>query len=291
LVQDALRRIAKIDDLPVTSGPALSPNGYRTTARLAVHEGRAGFRRRRSNDVLVPDHCLVLHPRIDELVRTVDFGMAEEVVVRVAARTGERLVHTATDVDLDLPGDVVVSSDLQPAAITERIHDRPYRVSGPSFFQCRPDGAEIMIDLVAEAIAGVDGPLVDAYAGVGLFGAALGQNRPLTSIESSSSSVADSRVNLPKHTTIVESTVESWTPTPAAAVIADPARAGLGRDGVSTLVATGAEIMALVSCDAAAMARDLRLLVDAGYDPQWSRVIDLFGHTSHVEVITQLRRR
>lgn len=292
LVRDAVRRIAKIEDLDIGHGPALGVDSYRTTVRAAVQGGQGGFRMRRSNRVLVPDHCLVAHPRIDELLTTVDFGDAGEVVLRVGARTGEAMVHVLSGgSDVELPDDVVMSTEDTPDAITEIVAGQRFRISGPSFFQCRPDGAEAMVALVAQAIGTVEGPLVDAYAGVGLFGATLGANRPLTSVEVASSSIADSRHNLPDHAVIVEANVEEWAPTPAAVVIADPARAGLGSAGAEVLAGTGAEVIALVSCDVASMARDLALLSGLGYRADWVRVLDLFGHTSHVEVVTRLIRR
>jgi tRNA/tmRNA/rRNA uracil-C5-methylase (TrmA/RlmC/RlmD family) len=73
-------------------------------------------------------------------------------------------------------------------------------------------------------------------------------------------------------------------------VIADPARTGLGAAGVATLVATRAPIIILVSCDAAAGARDVRLLADAGYELDDISVLDLFPHTNHLEMVTRLRR-
>ncbi len=212
-------------------------------------------------------------------------------MLRVGARTGESLVHVLSGGnDVDLSDDVVLSTEEHPASIGEVVAGHRFQISGPSFFQCRPDGAEAMVELVAEAIDGFDGPLVDAYAGVGLFGAILGRDRPVVSVENAPTSVADSRVNLPDHAIVVESAVEDWAPTPAVAVIADPARAGLGVGGAAVLAGTGADVMALVSCDAAAMARDVSLLVGHGYRPEWVRVLDLFGHTSHVEIVTRLVR-
>ena len=291
IIVDALRRIAKLDGVDVAMGPELSPTGYRTSVRAVIDQHRAGFRAARSHDVIVPSPCLVAHALIQELMAEADFGEAREVTIRVGARTGERLVHLDRAIAVVVPSDVVVSTSEQPRFIHEQVAGHTYRISGPSFFQCRPDGADVMVDLVAEAIEGISGPLVDAYAGVGLFGAALAGDRPLTAIESSASSADDARHNLPPHAEVVESTVEEWTATPAAAVVADPARRGLGAAGARTLLATGAEAIALVSCDPAAMARDLRLLVDGGYDVRWVRVLDLFGHTSHVEAVSCLRRR
>ena len=42
----------------------------------------------------------------------------------------------------------------------------------------------------------------------------------------------------------------------------------------------------LVSCDVAAMARDVRLLHEGGYDVVSITPIDLFPHTPHIECVT-----
>ena len=77
---------------------------------------------------------------------------------------------------------------------------------------------------------------------------------------------------------------------PASLVVADPARAGLGRDSADVVAATGAERVVLVSCDPVAMARDAALLAAHGYRHSGSTVLDLFPHTPHVEVVTRFDR-
>jgi len=77
----------------------------------------------------------------------------------------------------------------------------------------------------------------------------------------------------------------------AGLVIADPARTGLGPLAVSRLVATNAPRIVLVSCDAVAGARDLRLLIDAGYELIQVTVLDLFPHTPHIETVRELQRK
>jgi tRNA/tmRNA/rRNA uracil-C5-methylase (TrmA/RlmC/RlmD family) len=69
-------------------------------------------------------------------------------------------------------------------------------------------------------------------------------------------------------------------------VVADPSRRGLQRAGVDALAATGAATLVLVSCDPAALARDARLLVERDYRLDRVTVVDLFGHTSHVEAVS-----
>src|SRR5690606_24225926 len=74
---------------------------------------------------------------------------------------------------------------------------------------------------------------------------------------------------------------------PIDVVIADPARAGLGKTGVAALAAPGAPVLVLVSCDPAALARDAALLAERGYRHDGTEVLDLFPHTHHVEAVTR----
>jgi 23S rRNA (uracil1939-C5)-methyltransferase len=84
---------------------------------------------------------------------------------------------------------------------------------------------------------------------------------------------------------------EEWEPVAADAVIADPARAGLGAAGVDRIVATGAPTITLVSCDAGSLGRDARLLTEAGYELTATTLVDLFPHTAHVEAVTTFANR
>ena len=114
----------------------------------------------------------------------------------------------------------------------------------------------------------------------------------MVAVESSRSAVADARRNLAARTaTVVDVDVARWRPAPADVVVADPARAGLGRRAAEVLAGTGATRFVLVSCDAASLARDARLLGGLGYDHVRSTVVDLFPHTAHVEVVTRFDRR
>ena len=45
----------------------------------------------------------------------------------------------------------------------------------------------------------------------------------------------------------------------------------------------------LISCDAAAGARDIRMLMAEGYELEQVGVIDMFPHTNHLEMVSLLR--
>jgi 23S rRNA (uracil1939-C5)-methyltransferase len=317
LVGEALRRAGGTEGAAaaarVLGGPTLASFDYRTTMRVSVtgpdeelgepHEGaagarggRPGFRRARRHDIVEVDSCLVAHPLLEELLATGDFGLARGALLRAGARTGQRLcVLSPTVSGADLGPDVRVIGQDQLAAgrrawIFEEIAGVRLRVSAGSFFQARPDGAEVLVELVGQALDGAGpGPLVDAYGGVGLFGATVGQGRPVTLIETSASALADARVNLPAARALSVD-VERWRPQPATAVVADPPRAGLGKRAVAVLAGTGASHLALVSCDPASLGRDAALLGAHGFQMQWARVVDMFPGTPHIETVASFVR-
>ena len=282
------------------------------------------------------DSCLVAHPLIGELLRDGRFGAATEVTIGVGTRTGERLaIVTPTADGVVLPDDVVVIGEDElragrQAAYHEEIHGRRLRISAGSFFQCRPDGAEALIDTVAESLAGIPAgsTLLDAYCGVGLFGVGLvgrGPERPsfagragstgkgdrdtaearprfdaaarfdaVIGVESNRGAVADATENYRANGVdgrVIRAKLERWRPEPVTAVVADPARVGLGKEAGRRLAAAGADVFVLVSCDPASLARDVVVLGRHGYDLEHVTVLDLFGNTSHIETVGRFVRR
>ena len=299
VVADALRRQAHLD-VAVDEGPDLPATAYRTTLRGVASGGRFGLRRRSSHEVVDIGPCLIAHPLIDELV--VDGRFPDgEVVLRAGVGTGERLVIVDVAPEtVEVPDGVrVVSAAELSAGRRAWFHDdvagHRWRISARSFFQVRVDGAEALVSAVRGAIDGAlpsGGHLVDLYGGVGLFARTLGTDGPVTLVEQSASSAADARVNLEgMDARIVRADVDHWGAGHAEVVIADPPRTGLGAKAVAKVAATHAGRVALVSCAPAALGRDAKLLGEAGYDLVSCQLVDLFPHTSHVEVVSRFELR
>ena len=71
-------------------------------------------------------------------------------------------------------------------------------------------------------------------------------------------------------------------------IVVDPPRKGCDEQCLSTMRAMRPERIVYVSCDSATLARDLRILVDGGYELQKERAFDQFAHTGHVETVVLL---
>jgi len=132
------------------------------------------------------------------------------------------------------------------------------------------------------------GVAIDLYSGVGLFAGLLADRGwTVVSVESSGEAVRDARVNLRGAAVeVVRADVEKWSPPPGHLVVANPSRRGLGRSGLSTVVASGASRVVLVSCDVGTLGRDTALLRSAGYELTAVTPVDMFPHTFHVEVVS-----
>ena len=161
-----------------------------------------------------------------------------------------------------------------------------------SFFQ----GNRFLLEpLVRHVVSHVgNGPVVDLYAGVGLFGlsCAAANGGPVILVEGDLISSADLHRNAATFGDMVhverrsvEAFVRSARFAGGTTVIVDPPRTGMTRDAVQGIIRGGPVRVIYVSCDVATLARDARLLVDAGYELREVSGMDLFPNTAHIETI------
>lgn len=230
------------------------------------------------------------------------------VSLRAGTQTGQRLLVFET-VNDQVPGffieDLAVSFALRrrDGSIQALIGDpwteeyvagRTFRVSAGSFFQVNSVGAAAMVDLAAEmlALAGHE-ILLDGYCGVGLFALSLaGQVGQVIGIEESESACEDfawnarDLDNVSLHEGPVAEVLATFDGSEGVDVaIIDPPRSGAGPEVVAHLRRLAVPKLLYVACDPATLARDARLLVDAGYRLQVVQPIDMFPQTYHVECL------
>ncbi|MGH9301630.1 MAG: RsmD family RNA methyltransferase, partial [Acidimicrobiales bacterium] len=280
-----------------------------------VEGGRASYRRRHGHEMVAPATCMVAHPMLASMLFGVDFGPETTGVVgRVGIHTGDRLMVLAPRAPgLTVPAGTHLVGRDRPKAVREAfIHEvvskRRWRISADSFFQSGPQAAELLIDVVASAVADAlptGGVVLDAYAGVGILGGELARTHGarVVAVESNRRAVSDARANLADlDATVIHGQVADqarWLKAdpPALAshrrgpifdvVVADPARPGLGKAAAAGLAALGSPRLVLASCDPASMARDVALLATHGYELTSLTVLDLFPDTFHVETVAR----
>src|SRR5262249_19461289 len=162
-----------------------------------------------------------------------------------------------------------------------------------AFFQGNRFLLETLVKRVMDLVS--DGPVVDLYAGVGLFGLSLAAagRADIALVEGDPISGRDLEDNARPYTArtrIARSSVEDYLqracPSADATFIVDPPRTGVSREALREIVRLKPKRVAYVSCDVATLARDARMLVDADYAISDVSALDLFPNTAHVETIT-----
>jgi 23S rRNA (uracil1939-C5)-methyltransferase len=324
IIRDAFVRIGRIAVETAIEVAGSPEHGYRMRARFHVEAGRAGFYREGTHEPCEPRQTgQLLEASIDAVEASVASLAAqghEVVAVELSENVGadqralhldvrgrppstdalERVVAAAgltgctartSDTSVQSAGDPIVS-DSTEALSGGRATGGTLRRHPEAFFQAN---RYLVGDLVGAVLDNVSAaPVLELYAGVGLFSVALaaaGRGRTLA-VEGDPVSGRDLLRNAAPYydrLRVVRSSVEAFLareiqPAPAT-VLVDPPRTGLSKQAAGAIAHAGARRIVYVSCDPPTMARDARRLVDAGYRLSSLRGFDLFPNTPHVETL------
>ncbi len=281
--------------------------GWRSRVRVAVDaRGAVGFRRHRSHRLEYVDHCPVASAAVAATgALGVRWPGATEVEIVTGPGSGEALVSVTPRrrSSLRLPSveaGLVVAGKVRraPGAVHALVEGRSYRISPGVFWQVHVGAAAALLRAVLdEAMPRPGASVVDLYAGAGLFSVplaeAVGPSGSVLAVERDRRACADARHNGTafSHLRVLERAV-----TPALVekglgrpdlVVLDPAREGAGTSvmhALGTLVPTLQKVV-YVSCDPSSFARDIRVLLDAGWRLTGLRAFDIFPMTEHVELV------
>jgi len=321
VVIEQLERLGGIQHPPVEPCRAVGTDlGYRNHAQFhAADDGRLGFRRAGSHDVVPIDQCLVLADEVQHLRNEVgDTTGASAVAMRAhvvgdADPASAAVVVTPGPGGLDLPGgefDILLA---QPGGNTVALRGSgtlsasvaglSFSYPADGFFQINTSGAEALVGAVLDAVGDISGALVwDLYAGVGLLSIPLAKaGGEVVAVESHEASAHHADLNIDRHGVDIEVLalpVEKVTsgslgpegPDDPDVVVLDPPRAGAGPQVIKDLVRLSPATIVYVACDVAALARDARVFVEGGYQLISAVPLDLFPMTHHVEVVATFSR-
>ena len=294
IVREQLRRIGRFINPPVSPAVAAeNPWGYRNHLRFtAKRRGEVGFVQRGSHRFLRVDHCLIADDHVNDALPGLQgkCGGMHQLTFRVGVNTDEMLVHP------DLKA-IEPSIESGQRFYHEEILGRRFRISGASFFQTNTAQTERLVGLVRDGLdLGENETLVDAYAGVGTFAVILAPLvHRVVAIEESAAAVDDAMVNIAGMPNIqyYKGKVEELLPQisePADVLILDPPRQGCDAKALEAVIQMAPNRIAYVSCDPSTLARDLRILVDGGFELREVTPVDMFPQTYHIECVATLRR-
>jgi 23S rRNA (uracil1939-C5)-methyltransferase len=311
ILRETLARLGKIEwdgDIRTISA---EPWGYRNRTQLRIFKrgprAEVGFLEAGSHRMAPATDCPInspklneVHIRLRELVRDRKFPAFLEEMEFFTNEQDVQLNVVSTDKPLSKRFFEWLGREIDGLLPGEYL-DYPsggdlFRVGSRSFFQVN---RFLIEDLARAAVGGFSGKTaLDLYSGVGLLTLPLARQFERTiGVDSSAAAVHSLQFNAQRagvEARVVHLNVNEYLRSfdePVDLIVADPPRAGLGADVVEDLVRIRARQLSLASCDPSTLARDLRKLLDGGYQIQSVAMIDLFPQTFHLETVVHLALR
>ena len=204
--------------------------------------------------------------------------------------------------------------------ITDTIGGVSFQISPLSFYQVNPEQTQKLYNLALE-YAGLTGQetVWDLYCGIGTISLFMASKaKKVYGVEIIPQAIEDARKNaklngfentefyVGKAEEVLSSfyqEAETGKDTLSAeekqvleekmhpdVIMVDPPRKGCDEVCLKTMIAMAPKKIVYVSCDVATLARDARILVDAGYTIEKIRPVDQFAHTVHVETVVLLSK-
>lgn len=301
-VREALARVGKIEWPQKIEVRHQSEFGYRARAQIKIEPLtsqanpalRIGFNRAGSRSICDITDCPVLTPELEASLKT----------LRTVANQSERF--DLREVEM-AAGDNGVAmhprvAGMKNAELEITARGATYRLSPSIFFQIN---MLLLEALISEAVENYSGRLaIDLYAGAGLFTIQLArQFERVIGVESDGQSARFARENIlaneQTNADVLNVRVEDWIKQfiakqekkrfpPPDLILLDPPRAGAANI-VNDIAQLKPRYICYVSCDPATLARDLRKLIDSGFELERVTAIDLFPQTYHIETVARLR--
>ncbi len=157
-----------------------------------------------------------------------------------------------------------------------------------SFFQVNLPVFELAVKQIDYHLGGL--PKIDLYSGVGSIGIPIGGTTALVELDQANIHMARKNVgHLPIKVVHASSDKSLEYITGKEAVIVDPPRAGLGLYVTNRLIEAKPPVIAYLSCNPSTQARDIKLLVDAGYSIDFVEGYNFFPRTPHIESLVMLK--
>ena len=235
-------------------------------------------------------------PEVVELCRAVMLEFSEVAGVLINFNTSH------TNLILGKKTELIRGKDF----VEEVLEGRKFKISANSFFQVNPSAAVKMFDTVYKMVENIGGKpsILDVYSGVGNFSIwvkALAST--ITSIEENPSAIKDALENIELNRDIQGADIETIEGNAEDTLqkliesnrkfdvtIIDPPRKGCSESTLNAVAELTNKCIIYVSCNPSTLARDLKLLSEKGFIPEYIQPVDMFCHTYHVESIAVLKR-
>ena len=305
-VINALNRYSGINGVVKGVIPTKQFN-YRNKVTLKVVNGKIGYYKRNSHEIVSIDNCLLCSDKINEVIKDlseIELKNIDEVMIRSNYKNEVLLVLKGRNItipNIEKYQNVVLINNNKEKVIKgnnyliDKINNMLFRVSYDSFFQVNSVGVEKLYEKVKEYVKGKN--VLDLYCGTGTIGLSIASKcSNIFGVEIVKNAILDANYNKELNRISnadflcndVARVKEKFKDIDL--VIIDPPRSGLSKDAIKNIMDINSSTIIYVSCDVLTLSRDLNILKEK-YNIKSVDVVDMFPNTYHCESITVLERR
>ena len=312
-VNDALHRIGKqqftVDEI-IGSDNILR---YRNKGIFSVSEGKFGFYKERSHDLISIDDCLIqqqLAVRCAEVIAGLNDPHIRKVFVRdrvctVVSTKGFKGISKLLEAVPELMGIVLCVNKGRENSILdgnfytlygeadqcEKLCGFEFIISPQSFFQINPKQAEKLYSRAIE-YAGCARNALELYCGAGTISMCLSRTcNHITACEIVPEAIENAKQNAQRNSVdniefICADAADISVD--ADLIVVDPPRKGMSDSTIESILRIQPDRIVYVSCNPSTLARDI-LKLD-GYTLCKGTAVDMFPRTCHVETVVLMSR-
>ncbi len=281
---------------------------YRNKIVLHVRHNKLGFYQQKSNELVEIDSCLLVHPKINELIFLLkEYIKVETAVTKITIKLG----NDTNELMLILEGKVnnylslldkvtvlIINNKVvsKKDYITSIIGTKKYTIRKDSFFQVNRYVTKLLYDEILKNIKELNSKnVLDLYCGSGTIGIYICDYvSNVVGIEVVEDAIKDAnnnkKLNKVQNIQFLLGRVEDEITKVKGnfdTIIIDPPRTGLNKVSIDLIKKIKPKNIIYVSCDVVTLSRDLTRFNDS-YDINYIKPFDMFPNTYHVECVSVL---
>lgn len=301
---------------------------YRNNIQLKVVDGKLGYYKKNSRDIVAIDRCIIAEEEINKAIEILKkwngLNTVEEIVIRQNNK-GELMIVLITKNEVKKINNLLNSLlELKLNSLFvnyrknakyrfgrdfKKIYGEDYledeilgiklKLSPESFLQINRKQTEKLYSTAIEFMdIKPDDVIMDLYSGIGSISLLMNKAKKVVGVEVIEAAVDNARnnaeLNMSKNTTFICGKVEDVIDklvdegTNFNKVMLDPPRAGVDEKVLTKINELNPERIVYISCNSSTQARDLKILKD--YEIEKIQPVDMFINNVHVESIALLER-
>ncbi len=320
ILLETLNRIGKLELKKLEHSVFSEEFGYRVRVQFKVSEGKLGFFKRKSHEIVEIKECPVAHPSVNELIPSLKelakkVKGLKEIHVFYSPHEEEFLIKLLSEKYFPkeklkrlregvLPKRVVGVSLYKENRLYNlgrdftfvKVGSYKYRVSMDSFIQVNH---LLWEDFCGSAIPeGRFNRVLELHCGIGFFSLFLAERSDFVlAYDTNRSAIKDAEYNAKinsignvsfQHESGLEA-LKKHAGENIDLLFLDPPRSGLSEGEAKIIKKNKPREIVYVSCEPTTLARDLKVLVEGRYRLVSVRMVDNFPNTYHIEAIAYLK--